>query len=47
MNAYVGENLANRSVVGSYENLMLKPGSHTITRTGGTSMTVENASRWI
>lgn len=49
MNAYAGLNLANRSVVGSYENLMLTPGSHTITRSGGTvtSMVLDNYSRWI
>ena len=49
MNAYSGENLANRSVSGSYENLILSPGSHTIQRSGGSvsSMVIENASRWI
>lgn len=49
MNAYSGNNLANRSVTGSYEALHLSPGSHTISRSGGSvsSMVVENASRWV
>lgn len=47
LDAYAGNNLANRSVNGNYESLRLTPGSHTIQRTGGTRMVVENASRWI
>ena len=49
MNAYSGNNLANRSVTGSYENFMLSPGSHTIARSGGSvsSMVIQNYSRWI
>lgn len=49
LDAYSGDNLANRNVTGSYEALRLSPGSHTITRSGGTvsSMVLENVSRWI
>lgn len=49
MNAYAGNNLANRSVTGSYENFRLTPGSHTLSRSGGSvsSMTIQNVSRWI
>lgn len=49
LDAYSGNNLANRSVTGSYEKLWLSPGSHTISRSGGSvsSMVIENASRWI
>lgn len=49
LDAYAGNNLANRSVTGSYEKLWLSPGSHTISRSGGSvsSMVIENASRWI
>lgn len=49
LDAYSGDNLANRNVTGSYEALRLSPGSHTITRSGGTvsSMVLENVSRWV
>lgn len=49
MNAYSGENLANRSVTGAYDNIFLSPGSHTLSRSGGSvsSMVIENYSRWI
>lgn len=41
-------NLANRSVTGSYEDIMLTPGEHTLAWTGAvTSVTVRNISRWI
>lgn len=41
-------NLANRSVSGSYENIWLSPGTHEITWTGSvTSVTINNVSRWI
>lgn len=49
LDAYSGDNLANRNVTGSYESLRLSPGSHTITISGGSvsSMVVDNASRWL
>lgn len=40
--------LANRSVIGDYNDLRLTPGEHTVTVTGDvTSVTIKNASRWI
>lgn len=48
MNAYSGENLANRSVTGSYDNILLSPGIHSLSWSGTvTSIVVTNMSRWI
>ena len=48
MNAYQGETLMNRSVVGDYENLVLPIGTNTISWTGDvTGIEVEDFSRWI
>lgn len=48
MNAYSSENLANRSVTGSYDNILLSPGIHSLSWSGTvTSIVVTNMSRWI
>lgn len=49
MNAYDNDgNLANRSVIGSYEDIRLTPGEHTLAWTGTvTEVTFRNISRWI
>lgn len=48
MNAYQGETLMNRHVVGDYDNLALKIGTNTISWTGNvTQIDVEDFSRWI
>lgn len=48
MNAYQGETLMNRSVVGNYDNLVLPVGTNTISWTGNvTGMEVEDFTRWI
>lgn len=48
MNAYSGSNLANRNVVGSYDNIKLTPGLHSISWSGTvTSVVIENISRWV
>ena len=47
-NAYSDGHLANRSVVGSYDNFVLTPGTHHITFGGNvTEATFENVSRWV
>lgn len=48
MDAYSADNLANRSVTGSYDNLKLTPGEHTIEVSGTvTEVTITNISRWV
>ena len=48
MNAYQGDILMNRSVVGDYDNLILNIGTNTISWTGDvTKIVVEDFSRWI
>lgn len=48
MNAYQGEMLMNRSVVGDYDDLILNVGTNTISWTGDvTAIEVENFTRWI
>lgn len=48
MEAYKGNTLKNRLVVGDYENFVLKPGKNTINLTGSiTKVDIENFSRWI
>lgn len=48
MNAYQGNILMNRYVVGDYDNLVLNIGTNTISWTGDvTKIEVENYSRWI
>ena len=48
MNAYKGEALMNRSVVGDYKNLSLKTGKNTISWLGNvTKIEIENYSRWV
>ena len=48
MNAYQGEILMNRSVVGDYDNLRLKIGTNIISWTGNVNrIEVENFARWI
>lgn len=50
MNAYKGDTLMNRSVVGDYDNLVLRIGSNTISWTGTGTVTkveIENFARWI
>ena len=48
MNAYSGDNLANRSVIGSYDNIKLAPGRHSISWVGTvSSVVIENISRWV
>ncbi len=48
MNAYQGETLMNRSVVGDYNNLILNMGTNIISWTGNvTQIEIENFSRWI
>ena len=48
MNAYQGETLMNRSVIGDYNNLVLSVGSNTISWTGDvTSIVIENYTRWL
>lgn len=48
MNAYQGETLMNRSVIGDYEKLALRVGTNTISWTGEvTEIEVEDFSRWI
>lgn len=50
MNAYMGETLMNRRIVGDYDNLVLNVGKNTIAW-GGSGMidkiSIENFSRWI
>ena len=48
MNAYSGDNLANRNVIGSYDNIKLTPGLHSLSWSGTvTSIVVDNISRWV
>ena len=48
MNAYQGETLMNRYVVGDYSNLTLNVGTNVISWTGNvTQIEIENFSRWI
>lgn len=48
MNAYQGEILMNRSVVGDYSDLVLNIGTNTISWTGDVEqIVIENFSRWI
>lgn len=48
MNAYKGDTLVNRSVVGDYGKLILNIGSNTISWVGNiTKIAVEKGSRWI
>ena len=48
MNAYQGDTLTNRSVVGDYDNLALNIGTNTISWTGNvTDIEIENFTRWI
>ena len=48
MNAYQGETLMNRSVIGDYDNLALRIGTNTISWTGNvTGIEVEDFTRWI
>ena len=48
MNAYKGNTLMNRLVVGDYSNLTLKQGTNIISWTGTvTEVDVENVTRWI
>lgn len=48
MNAYYGETLMNRAVVGDYSNLMFKVGTNTVSWTGTvTKIDVEKFARWI
>ena len=48
MNAYQGDILMNRSVVGDYSDLVLNIGTNTISWTGNvTSIEVENFTRWL
>ena len=48
MNAYQGETLMNRSVVGDYSNLVFNIGTNTVSWTGNvTQIEVENFVRWI
>jgi predicted phage tail component-like protein len=48
MNAYKGNTLMNRSVLGDYSNLVLKKGTNIISWTGNVErVIIENVSRWI
>ena len=48
MNAYKGDTLMNRSVVGDFANLKLKQATNVISWTGNvTRIAIENGSRWI
>ena len=48
MNAYQGETLMNRSVIGDYDDLNLKVGKNVISWTGDvTEIKAEEYSRWI
>lgn len=48
MEAYMGETLLNRNVVGDYDNLALNIGQNTISWTGDVSeMSIDKYSRWI
>lgn len=48
MNAYTGSTLANRSVSGNYDNLVLNAGSNVISWTGNVNkVDIEKLSRWI
>lgn len=48
MNAYKGNTLMNRKIIGDYSNLSLNEGNNTISWTGTvTKVIVENYSRWI
>ena len=48
MNAYKGDVLMNRSVLGDFNNLVLKSGINQISWTGNvTQISIENVSRWI
>lgn len=48
MNAYKGDTLMNRYVIGDYRNLMLNTGTNVISWTGNVErVEVENFSRWI
>lgn len=48
MNAYQGDILMNRSVVGDYDDLVLNIGTNTVSWTGDVTMIeVDNFSRWI
>jgi len=48
MNAYQGDILMNRSVVGDYDDLVLNMGTNTVSWTGDVTMIeVDNFSRWI
>lgn len=48
MNAYYGDVLANRAVTGDYEDVVLAPGTNTLSWSGSViSVQVSNVSRWI
>lgn len=48
MDAYASGVLANRSVIGSYDNFRLSPGSHSLECTGSVNgLVIENVSRWV
>ena len=48
MEAYYGDTLLNRNVIGDYDNFKLKIGSNTISWTGTiTEINIQNYSRWI
>jgi predicted phage tail component-like protein len=48
MNAYKGNTLMNRKIIGDYSNLSLIEGNNTISWTGTvTKVAIENYSRWI
>lgn len=48
MNAYKGNTLMNRKIIGDYSNLSLIEGNNTISWTGTvTKVVIENYSRWI
>lgn len=48
MNAYKGGVLANRSVTGNYDNLILNVGKNTVSWSGSvTKIEIENYTRWI
>lgn len=48
MDAYTEGGLANRSVIGDYENFRMSPGKHTLTYTGTVdAMSIDNYERWV
>ena len=48
MNAYNGNTLLNRNIIGSYDNFKLNVGKNTISWTGTiTQIEIDNYSRWI